>query len=241
MRLNSNDVVLFSGDSITHGNRGQCMDCNHILGHGYQYIAAGRLALDNLDTRPKFINKGYSGFTMGQLLEKWQEDVIANKPTYLSVLAGVNDGHQGCLNGLTVQEVADRYRSTLCGALDLTLAANPETKLIICEPFYFPLEQTGSYALTPHPYCEGPFRRPDEGEPAAQREFREEAMHLTREAARETAERYRAVFVPFYEPLKAAMARSCPEYFIWDGTHPTVAGHMLMADEWLRAVETIGR
>jgi len=31
MKLNKNDVVLFSGDSITDGNRGKCMDCNHIV------------------------------------------------------------------------------------------------------------------------------------------------------------------------------------------------------------------
>lgn len=35
MKLSDKDVVLFSGDSITDGNRGKSMDCNHIMGHGY--------------------------------------------------------------------------------------------------------------------------------------------------------------------------------------------------------------
>ena len=81
MKLSKNDVVLFSGDSITDGNRGRCMDCNHIMGHGYQYIVASQLALENAENMPKFINKGYSGENAEGLLEKWQEDVIENKPT----------------------------------------------------------------------------------------------------------------------------------------------------------------
>ena len=71
MKLTDKDVVLFSGDSITDGNRGKSMDCNHIMGHGYQYIVAGRLALDNAEVMPKFINKGYSGENAIDLLEKW--------------------------------------------------------------------------------------------------------------------------------------------------------------------------
>lgn len=47
MQLTEKDVVLFSGDSITDGGRGHSMDCNRIRGHGYQYIVASRLALDN--------------------------------------------------------------------------------------------------------------------------------------------------------------------------------------------------
>ena len=61
MKLSKNDVVLFSGDSITDGNRKKNMDCNHIMGHAYQYVVAGRLSLDNAENMPKFINKGNSG------------------------------------------------------------------------------------------------------------------------------------------------------------------------------------
>ena len=96
--LNSEDIVLFSGDSITDGNRGRKMDCNHIMGHGYQFIVSAKLAYDNSERRPKFVNKGYSGATMGKLLETWQEDVIANRPTVLSILAGTNDGLFGFQN-----------------------------------------------------------------------------------------------------------------------------------------------
>lgn len=36
-------TILFQGDSITYGNRGRNDDPNHILGHGYVFILAGKL------------------------------------------------------------------------------------------------------------------------------------------------------------------------------------------------------
>lgn len=113
MKLNKNDVVLFSGDSITDGNRGKSMDCNHIMGHGYQYIVASRLALDNAADMPKFINKGYSGENAEGLLEKWQADVIDNRPTLLSILVGVNDGGYGYFAKITPEEAKDRHETNL--------------------------------------------------------------------------------------------------------------------------------
>ena len=113
MKLNKNDIVLFSGDSITDGNRGKSMDCNHIMGHGYQYIVASRLALDNAENMPKFINKGYSGENAIDLLKKWQTDVLDNKPTVLSILVGVNEGSYGYFNHLTPDEAKESYQHYL--------------------------------------------------------------------------------------------------------------------------------
>ncbi len=35
MKLAKDDVILFSGDSITDGDRGKSMDCSHIMGQRY--------------------------------------------------------------------------------------------------------------------------------------------------------------------------------------------------------------
>lgn len=238
MKLNSNDVVLFSGDSITHGNRGLCMDCNHIMGHGYQYTVASKLALENAAAMPKFINKGYSGYTMGMLLEKWQEDVIANKPTVLSILAGINDCHAGYNQGKSGEEIAEKYAKDLAAAVDLTKNANPDTKIIILEPFYFPLDKTYlDYRYTPHPDCEPEFLRPDRDDTDECCRERVKSADLVRKAARQVAAEKADVFVPLYDRIKEEAAKSRMEYFIWDGTHPTIACHALIADEWLKAAE----
>ncbi len=238
MYLDSSDTVLFSGDSITDGNRGRKMDCNHIMGHGYQFIISAKLAYENSERRPKFINKGYSGATIGKLLETWREDVTDNRPTVLSILAGTNDGLFGFLNGLTLSEVEEKYENGLRRAIKLTRQALPETEIIVCEPFYFPLSKEDlSYRFTPHAECEPDTGRPDAGETAEEMKYKSAASELIRGAAKRVAENEADIFVPLYEKFAEKIAGSKAEYFMWDGTHPSIAGHMLIAEEWLKAVE----
>ncbi len=238
MKLHSYDTVLFSGDSITHGNRGLCMDCNHIFGHGYQSIVASKLALENAAEMPKFINKAYSGFTMARLLEKWQEDVIDNKPTVLSLLDGTNDCNHGFDEGKTVEEVAREYAENLNRAIDITKEALSGIRIVILEPFYFPIDKTHlDYRYTPHPDCEPAFPRPDRNDTVERCNYRVEAIGLVRKKAKEIAESKADVFVPLYDRIQREAEKSRMEYFIWDGTHPTIAGHALIADEWLKATD----
>ena len=240
MRLRSNEIVLFSGDSITDGNRGRKMDINHIMGHGYQYIVSANLALESAERLPKFINKAYSGAMMGELLEKWKTDVLDNRPTVLSILAGVNDGYFGVLNGLSAQQIADRYRVSLSAALDSTFTALGKIPTLILEPFYFCLDRSDpSYRLTPHVVCEAPFPRLDDGESALTREKRLENLPLLQQAARETAAQFGCAFVQLQDRFAEAMQSSAPEYLIWDGTHPTIAGHALIAQAWMEAFRMI--
>lgn len=238
MKLSKNDVVLFSGDSITDGNRGKKMDCNHIMGHGFQYIIAGRLALDNAENMPKFINKGYSGENAVDLLAKWQTDVIDNKPTVLSILVGVNEGGYGYFNGLTPDEAKDRYETNLRAILELTRKELGDIKIILCEPFYCPLDKSDySYRFTPHPDgVESEFIRPDAHDPEDSVAYRVEVNKKIRAVVPKIAEDYSCVFVPLYDKIYEQAKRSRMEYFVWDGTHPSIAGHMLIADEWFKYV-----
>ena len=239
MKLKKNDVVLFSGDSITDGNRGKSMDCNHIMGHGYQYIVASELALENAENMPKFINKGYSGENAVDLLGKWQRDVLDNKPTVLSILVGVNEGSYGYFNGLTPDEASERYETNLRAILELTRKELGDIKIILMEPFYCPLDASDrSYKFTPHPDgVEPPFERPDANDPEDSIGYREQVNIRIRAAALRLAEDFGCAFVPLYDKIYENAKRTRLEYFIWDGTHPSIAGHMLIAREWLKAVE----
>ncbi len=240
MKLYKNDVVMFSGDSITEGARVRKMDCNHVLGHGFQYTVAGELALEYAAEAPKFANKAYSGATMYQLFEKWNEDIIANKPTVINILAGVNDANCGFHQGKTPEEAAERYYNALKGAIELSKKELPEVRIIVCEPFYFPLDKTDlSMKFTPHYECEEHFNRPDTGETEEQMAYMTEAVSLIGKKARLAAEETGCYFVEFCECFEKAIENSRREYFTWDGTHPTVAGHALMARQWLKATANI--
>ena len=54
---------------------------------------------------------------------------------------------------------------------------------------------------------------------------------------KENAPEYEAL----YDKIKEHAEKSRMEYFIWDGTHPSIAGHMLIAREWLKAVEGLDK
>ena len=238
MQLTKNDVVLFSGDSITDGNRGRKMDINHVMGHGYQYIVSAKLALENAPQTPKFINKGYSGAMMHELLAKWREDVLAYRPTVLSILAGVNDGYFGACEKMPARQVADRYRDSLTKALTLTRDELVDIRICVLEPFYFRLDRSDpSYRKTPHVVCEAPYPRLDDGESEETRDRRIENLPLLQTAAKETAAAFGCTFIALQRRFEEAMRTSSPEYFIWDGTHPTIAGHALIAEAWLEAMQ----
>lgn len=234
LKLTKTDVVLFSGDSITDGNRGHKMDCNHIMGHGYAEIVAASLALENAESMPKFINKGYSGATMEKLLSTWDEDILRNKPTVLSILAGVNDCMFGSNNGISPEEVAKNYSVNLCKAIERTIAALGDVRIILCEPFYFPLDRSDlTYRFTPHPECEPEFLRPDRFDTKESDAHRLSSMELIQAELRTIADETGSTFVPLRKKFEDAISKSKREYFIWDGTHPSIAGHALIAKQWL--------
>ena len=186
---------------------------------------------------PKFINKGYSGENAIDLLEKWQKDVIDNKPTVLSILVGVNDGGYGYFDKITPDEAKERYETNLRKILELTRKELGDIKIILCEPFYCPLDKLDySYRYTPHPDdVEGVFKRPDSNDPEDSVAYRDAANKRIREATKKLAEEFGCIFVPLYDKIRENADRSRMEYFIWDGTHPSIAGHMIIAEEWLKA------
>jgi len=55
-------------------------------------------------------------------------------------------------------------------------------------------------------------------------------------AARRLAQQFDAVFLPLQEPFSKAVAKAPMEYWVWDGIHPTAAGHALLAHEWVAQV-----
>lgn len=197
--------ILFQGDSITDGNRGRGADPNHILGHGYVFIIAARHGAAFAERNLDFINRGISGHTVLDLEKRWQKDTLDLKPTLLSVLIGVNDNSKGV-------ELA-QYERVYDKLLSDARAANPKLKLVLCEPFGYPMgkkkEIWGVWG---------------------------EGIRKRGAIVASLAQKYQAAMPMFQRALDEASKRAPLEHWCWDGVHPTYSGHQILADEWERAV-----
>lgn len=210
-----NTVFLFQGDSITDGNRGRDQDPNHIHGHSYAYIIGAKLGNEQAEQRPVFYNRGVSGNRISDLYARWNEDAIYLQPDVLSILIGVNDVWRtlkGEPSGCT-----DRFERAYRHVLEETREVLPEAKLVLCEPFIL-----------------------NTGAPAE--DWSEWSKWIThyQQVVRELSRQFGTVFVPLQESLNAAALRTDAAYWLWDGVHPTTAGHDLIAREWLSVVEKSG-
>lgn len=211
IKLKENDVILFQGDSITDGNRGRSSDPNHIHGHGYQYILAAELSADNLQKNVEFINKGISGNRISDLYGRWKEDCLNLKPTILSILVGINDMIFNWEHNSGSD--AERYEKIYRLLLDEALEQNPETLIVIMEPFF------------------GDKKEEDLDK------FFKSGIGAYQERARKVAEDYNGVFVPLQDLFDSYRKETDIYNLLWDGVHPTTCGHELIARRWKDCVK----
>jgi acyl-CoA thioesterase-1 len=120
--------ILFIGDSVTDCGRRE--DAPDYLGDGYVRMIAEKLP----DRR--VINVGISGNRVVNLRDRWQIDVVEQKPEILSVYIGINDTWRRYddHDRTTTESFEADYRACLA---DLGGAST----LILVEPFVLPVTE----------------------------------------------------------------------------------------------------
>jgi lysophospholipase L1-like esterase len=209
--------VLFQGDSITDGNRGRNADPNHILGHGYQFIVAARLGAAYPERNVTFINRGVSGNKVTDLAARWKKDTIELKPTVVSILIGVNDAG-AAIGGRKDATTVEKFEEVYGQLIEETQAALPGVRVVLCEPFVLPV-----------------------GNVKAKWDEWSAEVARRRAVVEKLAAKHKLPLVRFQKTFDEATKRAPADYWIWDGVHPTYAGHQLMADEWGKTVEAAWR
>jgi lysophospholipase L1-like esterase len=206
MLIKKNDLILFQGDSITDCGRDRSQPDS--LGSGYAMMAASFLSATHPELAPVFFNRGISGNRTGDLIDRWQEDCIDLKPDVLSLYIGINDVWRRYDRNMptSVGEFEKNYRILL----ERTLENLPSVKLVMVEPFVLPVPEDRK----------------------AWREDLDPKIEVVRHLARE----YKAVHVALDGIFAAALTRQEPAYWAPDGVHPSLAGHALIAQSWLKAV-----
>lgn len=207
--FHGNETVLFQGDSITDMARGRTEDPNHILGHSYVFLIASRYGAAYPEQNIKFLNRGCSGDTVQSLADRWDRDTVALKPDVVSILVGINDvlavRNQG--KPLPTEAIFETYDELLAQISH----ANPQVKLMLCEPFIL-----------------------DVGRVKEDPTYWHESVGKLQSLVARLAAKYKAPVAHFQRVLDNALQRAPADYWIWDGVHPTYAGQQLLADEWIR-------
>ena len=216
--------VLYIGDSITDGGWGRSggsakaskdrnhTDLNHVYGHSYMMLCAAYYQSQWPDCDWQFWNRGISGNTLFQMADRWQEDALSLTPDVISILIGTNDVGaylDECKKSgkaFTIDGFDyNRWKQKYRHLLDTTRTVLPNAELVLCTPFVG--KSTGQVRMT--------------------------ITDSLAQIVRKIADDYKAVVVSF-DQLFANLQKSepTPKYWIWDGIHPTAAGHQRMAELW---------
>lgn len=204
-------TILIQGDSITDAHRSR--DDDSIMGVGYPLLVNGELSY-RYPLEYNVYNRGISGNRIVDLYARIKEDIINLKPDVLSILIGVNDVWHELTHKNGVD--AEKYFNIYCMLIDEIKAALPDIKIMILEPFILKAYKTEEQWD----------------------EFRRE-VEKRAEKAKKVAKKYNLIFVPLQEKFDEASKVAPSEYWLFDGVHPTTAGHEIIKSMWLEGFEQI--
>jgi lysophospholipase L1-like esterase len=207
--LKKGAVILFQGDSITDEGRKYDVlgpNDNKGLGNGYAAMISGQLLLAHPGSELKCYNRGISGNKIPDLAARWQQDAVALKPDILSIMIGVNDLWHTLAFGKKYKGTIKDYEAGYRTLIERSQNDIPGVRVVICEPFTT--------------------RTSDE--------FK--LLGMYRDVARKLADEMKLTFIPFQSLFDKASKSAPAEFWLWDGIHPSAAGHAIMANQWREVV-----
>lgn len=201
-------TILFIGDSITDCGRDR--DDGQSLGGGYANMVAASFNALHPELRIRFLNRGISGNRVKDLKARWREDCLALRPSWVSILIGVND-------------VWRRYDS------------NDPTDIGQFEADYRKILMETQQQIGAHLILLEPFVLPCPPDREQWREDLDPKIQVVRKLSRE----FHALYVPLDGLFAASAMLREPQFWAEDGVHPSQAGHALIAHHWLRHVGAV--
>ncbi|MCB1069758.1 MAG: SGNH/GDSL hydrolase family protein [Kiritimatiellae bacterium] len=204
--------LLFIGDSITDCGRRE--DERRSLGCGYVAMITDLLTALYPRQPVEIINRGIGGDRVVDLEARWDEDVIALNPDWLSISIGINDIWRGLSPLAEVRAQAihvDHYRDTYRKLLQ-RVVTETKARIILMETSIID-EDLASQG-------------------------NQRSIEYNR-VVQDLADEFKADLIPINRAFREAIAAHPGMAWTTDGVHPHPNGHMLMAVTWLKAMRLL--
>ena len=208
------ETVCFLGDSITAGGRTQTVLADYYL---------TRFPARTI----RFVNAGRSGDSAGGALGRLQDDVIAKKPTSVTIMLGMNDVGRGSYVAKPdagklrqQQQSLNGYKANMEKVVARIRAEAGEPKLVF---------------ITPSPFDQTVVLEKDNNQPGCN-----DGLGRCAEFVRALAATNHGTVVDFHAPMTALnleQQQKDPKWTIIgaDRVHPGAPGHLMMAWLFLKA------
>ena len=202
--------LLFIGDSVTDCGRLRPVGRGslHALGTGYAAEVAA-LMEPFYEKRPiQIVNMGTEGDTVTDLARRWDADVFAFEPHWLSVMIGINDvWHQVGRAAVAASVTLDVFWDTYSQVLSRT---RPALKgLVLMTPYYVQSDRADPMRMMMEEYSR---------------------------VVKDLANRHDALLVDTQAAMDKVLARLDYKAIAPDRVHPTKLGHQVLAHAFTRAV-----
>lgn len=212
MILHDNDVIVFTGDSVTDMGRAlpDGEGFGDGLGNGYVRIVENLLVSSYPEITLRIINQGTSGNTSRDLLTRYGNDVLRKNPDYVAICIGVNDiwRQLDLPQNPDAHVYADEYEANLRKMIEST---KDRVKDI--------------FLITPYVM--------ETNKDDAMRKLIDEYGDIVKSLANE----YSLTVVDFQKAYDDFFEHRHPTFISWDRIHPNQIGSTIMAREFLKAVD----
>ena len=202
------DRIVFSGDSVTDMGSvnpvGEGLFDN--VGHSYVRIIENMLAVYYPEIKIRVTNSGISGNTSRDLLARFDRDVVALNPDWVSICIGINDVWRqfdtpAIPDGQVMPEEYEQNMEAMIGKVKGKVK--------------------GIFILSPY------IMEPNSADMMRAR------MNEYVEICRRLAQKHGCVFVDFQKMYEDYCSVRHSSFIAWDRIHPNEVGATLMAREFL--------
>lgn len=204
MEMKHNARFVFVGDSITEEGR---FDDPEGVGYGYVRFIRDYLLTEFPNKNIEVINRGVGGNRIIDLVARFQRDVIALKPDYVSIFIGINDVWRQ-LDEPELDQVYPEKFEEIYHQLIRMVQERTEANIILIEPTIHQEDMTslGNELLKPY-------------------------VNIVRDLAR----KYGVTLIPTNREFLKVISNEKHPTLTVDGVHMTSTGDMLIAKTWMNA------